>query len=1009
MIDADVAAGPFTGYWKRLAVISLGMHIVISLISLVMSALILLKISSALMSGSQRYDDLVVGEIAFADAYKHGDIVASFAAVSLFFVLWLCVSLAVTYSKIGLPDSVTDKNGNGRSGYLPSFLFFAYFLGVATFSKASVYYELAVCFVIGFVCLLWRTLFLRYAPRQLDRSIINSFVAAGGFFFSMAAIAVACRFFSPRMFPSLYPSLLWAGYATVAILFLLLVFLRQVEPFLPRAALYSQLVLPLLCLAPFTRVYDVEGAITGNMVPLFTKLFAVAVLVLLSSLCVRAVIRAGNAGFEQSGTILISTVISIGLFREYHVPAFFEKDLFHMGEKFLAWHQIFEKGQFPYSEFAMARGFFDAVPGLLNKVFFDGTYATFGYGSSLYSAFIYGALTALLISMFIGKGWGVVFALSGIGGIGGGHLQLVLITLLILAQPRLVGRPLVWLFVWCLMMPLLCLYHATSGIAVCVASVPVAICMLSVSFRDGLFVAAWQARRALFSGCFLFLAVVLVSFLPMLLAWGAYIIEQGQSNEVAHGTILLRAMRIPDWFRWNNRWAWESYLVGGWFVSMGLLWGVAVKLIAGFGGKQTGCSGESRSAVPGAIFALLGVLSIVASIPYIMGRIDSNHLSRTGVFAIFGLAVFAMILIYCWDKRSSVSVCCALYLLGAATSSIFSPRSVLASKIIPPKVTSEFRWFDGASFAPLLGETYFDMDTLGNVTTLKMAFGRILKEPGDTYLDLTNHIGYYYIFDLKVPAAYAGYYTSINEKAQNRVINALEANPPPLVLAGPPRTFGSGTAALRSYRVYRWLMKKGYLPLSVNGWSFLVREDRYRQMKPLPTRTEQIRDCTAIFADGYFGGIPAAWGKNMKSLAPRFSKSGPEFVRTSAVHSFQPAQAETPSVPLVTYEFIANRSFSGMENDFLMLRLNSGLNSKSEEAIRIFLEWSDADGAQKGYQETNSVELNGVIGTPLLIPVGAHPAWLLSTSLNKIKVHVAGGVNTFSLALEQPHLLSLVK
>lgn len=961
----------------------------VSLIATVLTVMLMTMIGPALLTGVQRYDDLVVGEITFADTYKHGDIVAPFVAVLFYFcVWWLAALLAARLS--GAPEEARPPEESSVQ-WLPC-LFLCYYTGLVLFRKDAAVAEIGISFLLLVVYLLFLKLCLRQRDQEVKSfALLAGVVAAGGLFFSAAGLGVALKFFSPQAifwYPAQFP--LYAGGAgLLSVLFLVRFPARRLR----RMAHAAQLLTPLLLLAPFTRVYDSGAGVTGNLTPLSTKCLATALSLALLFAGVRLFLRKGDvAAVRPRDLLLLPSVVAVSSYMAYGVVPFLSTDMFHIGELLLAWQQPFELGQFPFSGFAVARGFGDSMPGLVNALLFDGTFATFMFGASVYST-SFAVLIALLLCTLLGNGWGIAFVLAGAWS-GGPFLSV----LLLLVQPKLLARPLLWLFVWVLACPLLCLYHTTAGIALTMGTFPVAAWVVYTAIRGGDLSEAWRrARPRLLVGAALAIAA-LGLLLPLIIAWVTYVLEQGKVNEVANGTALLRELALPVWFRWQSRWVWEGFRVGGWIIGIFLLWHLFVRERS----RQLRSAGTSLVGTVETL-ALAGIVSTLAYIPYSMGRIDSKGLSRTGAVTIFVLCVvLPLVLVLRKKGKPALALFAAVFLLGVGNSACYESPAALARKAVQAvAVPVGAQWTEGRSISPLFGDTFADGETLSNVMALKGVTDRVIL-PGESYLDLTNHVGYYYLLNYKVPAVYAGYYTVASEDVQNRVIRALRKDPPPLVWAGPARTFGSGTASLRSYRLYRWLLQNGYVPMQANGLQFLVREDRYKALfDALPPLSQQVRDLSATFNNGYLGGIPLAWGRNMDRLAPRFRQGNVGLRQTAQVQGEFRQTMDVSATPVVVVELTANESFRGGENDFMLLRF-----SGASGPVQVRASWSEAGNP---FEEWRSVVFAAHSGAPLLIPLGSHPDWLLSGEIGKMRFEVIGMERAGDLVLEPPVFLSLVK
>lgn len=964
----------------------------VSLIATIMTAILLTFCGPALLTGAQRYNDLVVGEITFADAYKHGDIVAPFVAVISFFSFWWLSALLATRISGALEEA--DTQSKSSLPWLPC-LFICYFAGIMLFRKEAAYAETGISIILMVAyCLLVKLYGRQVDQEKMSFALLAGVVTAGGLFFTVAGLGVAMKFFFPQAIPSWYPAQLPLYSGSLGLLSMLFMTgLREL--WLLRIALAAQLLTPLLLLAAFSRVYESLGVVTQNYTPLFTKCVAATLtLLMLFAGALQLLRRRSISAAKPRDLLLLTSVVAVASYLAYSIPPFLNTDMFHIGELLLAWQQPFDKGLSPFSGFAVARGFNDAGPGLLNAILFDGTFATYTFAMSVASVF-FAVLNSILLCSLLGNGWGIVFVLAG--ACNGGTFLLVL---LLLVQPRLLNRPLLWIFVWCVVCPLYCLYHTTSGIALTAGTLPVAVWIVYSTVREGYFAKAWHNSKLWLLIGIGIMVVELCLLSPVLISWATYVMEQGKVNEIANGTPLLRELAIPSWFRWQSRWVWEGFRVGGWLIGIFLLWHLFVRERGGILPATNACVRFVSSVEA---IALTGVVSTLAFIPYSMGRIDSKVLSRTGAVTLFVMCILLPLVLILGKRVSSVpAMFIAVFLLGIGNAAYYEAPVALARKAVQAiNVPVGAQWTEGRSISPLFGDTFVDSDTMANVMALKGVMDRVVL-PGETYFDLTNHVGYYYLLNYKVPAIYAGYYTVAGEDTQNRVIHELKKDPPPLVWAGPARTFGSGTASIRSYRLYRWFLQNGYLPLQGNGIQFLVREDRYKALfGALPSLSQQARELAATFNNGYLGGIPLAWGRNMDSLAPRFKQFMVSLQQTALSQGGGQEASHGAAVPVVTLELKADVPIQGVKSDFMKLRFGG-----PSAPIQLRVSWSESGSP---FVEWRSVAFEAQPDTPLLIPLGSHPDWLLSREIGKIRFEFIGMQRAGDLVLEPPAFLLLVK
>jgi hypothetical protein len=309
------------------------------------------------------------------------------------------------------------------------------------------------------------------------------------------------------------------------------------------------------------------------------------------------------------------------------------------------------------------------------------------------------------------------------------------------------------------------------------------------------------------------------------------------------------------------------------------------------------------------------------------------------------------------------------------------PARAVAALVVPSQAVR----VDGTQFGlPRLGKPFIPPDKLQDMLTVKQVMDAVLQE-GETYLDLTNNMAFYPLLDKEVPSVYAGYYIATSQKIQQRMLAALTSNPPPLVWVGPARTFGSGSAALRSYRLYRWVMNNDYLPFEHNGARFLVRRDRYpRLLQGELTTDERLQGLAAAFPDNDLGLLPVAWGGSYPLLAQRFAATPFPAAETMLTPSSLAVPEVGLMIPSRLFSIRLKEPVSGSRWDFMSFTITS--QRLDDQLLKVKISWNEPGGQA---DKDHAVTFLAQKGASLLIPLGASPTWLLSPRIGTLSIDVA--------------------
>jgi len=975
----------------------------ITSISALVSALAVFIAWPSSRIGVQKYTDLVVGEITLNDSYKSGDYLLSYLAVAVFFLCWFLL-LAVIRRQLECTgaEELPDVAAVAASPLQLVYGCGAFTLGLLLVRRQAGMLEAALLGFVLLAAVVWLYgLFRRQDPQALLQNLIWVVLTTLFSLSSLLGLCALAAFMLPAVTFLLGTIQTLVPFAGLAIALVLLGCLKL--PLASRARLtrWAQLCAPFLILVGFTRIYRQGDLITGNEVSFFTRFFALGISA--AGVCMNGLLSRQSKDHAESVAlerlILLPTVLSIAAFLAYKTPEYFPHDFFHVGESWIAWQQIVDFGKFPYAGYAIQRGFIDLLPGFLNVIFFDGTYASYNSAFSLWWL-LGGALTSWLVCRVVGVGWGLVFSLC-LAPIAIFKLWMFLPVLLILAHPRLLADPVRWLAIWFFSCLVHCLCHHSTGIAMTIGTIPLAVWYGVGALRSGELQSQWQNRRGFVVGILAVCILTLLALLPILLAWVAFIREQGAVNEIANGIVLGQRIVVPDWFRWKSPVLWEMFRNVGWLVGLITLWHMFVHE------RIVSAGGQNRWKItPSAVICVVGFVAAVGFIPYSMGRIDPKGLSRSGYIAqlLLGCLVPLSMVLTPQIRKKTWTYASVGMLLGIVVASEYTDYSLLPARAVaaidvPPQAV---RVRGARTGLPNLGDPFIPPEKLQDMLTVKRVMDAVLQQ-GETYLDLTNNMAFYPLLGKEVSSVYAGYYIATSQKIQQRMLKALAANPPALVWVGPARTFGSGSAALRSYRLYRWVMDNGYLPFEYNGAQFLVRKDRYPRVRGGdPAQAEMIHGMAAAFPDSDLRLLPVAWGGSYNLLARRFVTAP----FTTTVAPMPPGYLAVPEVG----QLVPSRHFSvglkepiaGILWDFLAFTITS--QRTDNLPLKVKISWNGPGGRS---DDDHAVTFLALKGAPLLVPLGTNPAWLLAPRIGSLEIEVADLGGGGDCSVGTPTLLSL--
>ncbi|XXF80652.1 hypothetical protein P2318_13140 [Myxococcaceae bacterium GXIMD 01537] len=931
--------------------------------------------------GFQPYPDLISGASAWTGAYKDYDYFLVMGLLAALFVVYSLITASL--NRVSVPR-LEDEEDEGEGPALALHLWggvAAYAASAALFKPA--WQELAIAGALGASALvshLWAWL-QRWDVRDFSRRYVASLLAALGLGLSSLGVVMAIRCFSPGALTGVEERAVPGAVALLAMATVLPMVMgsRLSLAGWRRLALGAQVLSPLLILHVGHGVYQRGQEFIQRNVPDATRWGLLAVAVAGAGLIFARLWRTPPAltRLTPSECVAWPTVVAVSCWIAFQplpwsLLTYF--DDFHLGEILIPWQQVVEQGQPLYYGFVSIQWWLGLLYGALNALLFTGTGSSFTHAVSVWPILTAG-LAAALLCWRVGPAWGLVLSLFVLPI--KDRQYLVLPILLVLAAPTVLVRPWLWLTAWGGLSLLHTFYNPTAGLALGLGLLPVAVLLVVQAVRDRHAPGAARPWPLVVVGVLGILVLTLLS--RQLLGIVEFIRSNGAINTTAYGIALMDQPEGPEWFPMRGRVAWEAFRTGGWVLGSLVLWVLFCR--ARLGSAETRAERASTQ-----VIAWASVAFCVFLIPYSMGRLDERLLSGSGNMTLMVLSTLiplSMVLESRWRRRLWLVPVIVGALVGLRGSvEQVEPLAFVVRPLASIQVPEGTLLQDGRELGlPKLGTQFIHE---GRVQELR-GFSKVLAEflePSESYFDLSNRTAFYYYFDLSVPAHYASDYTAVGEFAQERVLEALKRNPPPLVRLGPGSRFDGGSASLRSFRIYRWLLEQGYGYHEKEGHQFLLRPDR---LVRVPS-SERVKDAMAGLREAFYqrdlAFLPMLWGQSWMQLAPRFARESLPLTGNPWLGSLEElpdgglrAVGEDPQLIWTLPRAVAGREF-----EFLYLDLQMDCDTKTETWPQAQVFWN----AARGFAEERSF-IMVTRQSPLLIPIGSHPEWLLAERIQSIR------------------------
>lgn len=886
---------------KKLKVYSGAEALAAALFSLLASGLCLWLLRDLIYSGTPVYDQLVAGGTVWDGYDKQGDMVL-FYLLYLFLSLFFCLFLYVRHTlSEKAPARQKQQPPMGSSRLWTSFA--GVILAAAFLGAASVRsLEIAAAGA---------------APGRQDLFYTVANILIGVIFITAAGLALYFKIFQKD-----------GGKTAKGLLML------------------SQLCLPFQFLGYFRFYYQYEAG--EGLIQLFYsakwKWFCVALFLLFLLCQIRKI-------WKRESGVYLSTIMMLAVQRTMDMPeGLMNIDFFHTGEMALPMQQLLSYGKIPYFDMDPIHGLCDYFYSFLNVIFFDGSY--FSQNAAIQAA---GMVMALVLAFVMGKWISnrylvmilAYLAMPYLVQSAGIRYFLFFVSFFILLgdKVRNDGRKFLWW--WVLLCILGISWNVSIGSSMAVAFLPEVLYRLvkDVIPKWKSF-SGWEKKeKRHYLTAYGLLIIIGVAYIPWFLQILRFLSENAGTTLYVNGTAVFGDEFAPI----------ETFA----FVLPYLC-----ALIYALSGNRKGKS------MFVSMFTCLLVISNYACVRYDEG-------ARLGVLAVFFIVLFSGIVVA--DKKAAKSIRwgtalvfagMGFYLMQGYLPRFGKPMAIkeiaksAEMEIMGEKTEDPILYVSGDSVGmPALGTGFVRGSTLNSLKNIQTVFNAELQ--GESYLDLTNKVSHYVIFDKESVLPFTSAYNVSNEKMQERAIALIKEEKPRLILVSPLIQFDLAPVSLRSMDFYTALIRMGYQPYVYGDVVCLLDGEA-----ALAESVDGRRSLGLAYHKEYLGMLPAIWGKSLEEN-PGIIGSGRER---------RQAEIETEQIDGNRVEITMETSADRKTMDFIEITLQEDALSEEQFRMRFF---STVDSEEHSFVFLRSEKR--VAGqreenrtATYLLPVGSSPFWQFS-------------------------------
>jgi hypothetical protein len=738
------------------------------------------------------------------------------------------------------------------------------------------------------------------------------------------------------------------------------------------AILKLQFMIPLIFIGYLVNKYEMRGKIYKIS---YTNRYIALIFFFIMVMIISNIIQFIKYKKKKScNLVYLSSVVTAFIINWHVEPVYIRiyRDFWHWGEESVPWHQIIIKGVELYKNYNGVSGLFGMVHSSFLNLILDGNALSDVVASSLVNGF-WALSIGVLLYFLVGDKFSLILALLiPLPSIGYSRFIynrpfLLVVSILVLALPKLIKSRFRWLQVYSILSILSFLYYPLNGVAMIISLCPFAIVQLYYIFKEKLWKKEVKVKRFwLFNVVIIFTLIKLFKYIM-----GAVqnIRMLSSKIELSDGLTLYGESIPSTWFL--NFLETDSFLRKQlWYLFVFLVI-VTVALVL-FYFLYLYLRKFKISKLQTQEFLILSSLSISLILNYTYSIVRMGFdldFSKTRITLLVFIGIIFNIFLF---NNKLLSKNMKIILIGLSIGfSLMIQGTNLGNERYYIKrvyaVSEDFDYIDGQEInAPNLGrgfmlKKYIDM--------LKIASDNIHKNVYNDEKFWENYNReYYLIFDNEVPTKLDSMELTRSAKSSFENLKLLKQSPPPLLM---------NILKTKSYYMFRWVVDSGYIMYEDKGQDFWLRPDRYeRNYGNLKEGYDKMYD---IYPQQDFKKMPYSFGNSMKSLSSRFiseklidiNKLIINYNQISKVNDriFKIDNTEDPFIMLFLSEEISGRDY-----DFIYIKFSSNIKNKNLKDKGIQLFW---ESRERGLSENRSVRFNYGNGQ-LLIPMGLHPGWTAS-------------------------------
>ena len=707
---------------------------------------------------------------------------------------------------------------------------------------------------------------------------------------------------------------------------------------------FIQLLIPLTLLVFLASSYQYGEELIKVEMPKRISLPVWAVLIFFIVLAVLKIKKSREKGAGADELISFGTLCCIMNFNGYSgCGQMVSPDLHHPFENIIAFSQIFELGQKPFSEYIPVSGLYSVIQGAFLAVFGKGYYAYYNVTENMFYLAVAGLLVFFATRQL--KGSRVLLIAMLFPLLRYNRIALILPVMLLLSWPALIKKKNLWIQAWFISSFIQGLYYPLFGAAVCIAFMPLLLWQIISYAKSDL---KKDIKKPVFWLGWLCCILPVILCIPLLLGTLKHMLAMSSQTIFADGLSRF-GQGVPDSFFAGIQSDGLRILIYDLFSFLG---GIRIE--------------KKRLKIEDPEAAALGISSGIAMLvafSYTFVRMDVYDIYARSSGMIFACAVMFLVTGFRYMGNSTMRFIIsafAVFLIAAVSGE--SLHGIDSNEKLSSAYDVSYDYAGiGDGEVPRLGTVFINGEVYDKLLSRRERDHAV--NDSESYLGLGD-FGYYYLYNIK-----GG---SVMEVMTVRGYGAAKETIDILREKG---TVVSGIDSFAYYYLYHWLMTSGEYSWSADNRKFYP----WDGSKAEALAANKDAGIAAEWRE--LGLTPSSWGLSMDSLKELFtgkecSIDGDTYTVSLKLNGMQGEDADFLYIDFDnsdgTYEnILIDHIFDAVQED--TSDFATALMKKDHNPGKtVRLSWEDDNGEMHG--------MNCSFGQgKLLIPLGSGAGWLLNS------------------------------